>query len=106
MTRRLWVLLGWSAEYGVAIIPVAVLGADVHETAVSMFVEWVPREYEPARVWRERIATTNPDELTARMAVWEDTQVASAVEVDLLLPSAELADEVRAQVDDIVGSAR
>ena len=101
--RQLWVLLGWSPEYGVAIIPVAVLGVD---DAVNVFVEWLPRVYGEGRVWRERVATTPPEKLLERMVFWENTPVASAARLDPLLPSADLADEVRAQVDDIVGSAR
>ncbi|GLY38980.1 hypothetical protein Amsp01_050040 [Amycolatopsis sp. NBRC 101858] len=99
---RLWVLLGWSTEYGAAVTAVAVLGIETTET----FVEWVPREHGASRVWRERLAEVDPQDLAGRMALWAETAIASAAEVEPIVPEATLEIAVRAQVDDLLGSAR
>ncbi|WP_410574321.1 hypothetical protein [Amycolatopsis sp. cmx-4-61] len=99
---RLWVLLGWSPEYGAAVTAVGVLGIEKTES----FVEWIPREYEAGRIWRERLAGAGPQEVLERMPFWAETLVASAAEVEPIVPDATLEAAVRAQVDDILGSAR
>jgi len=101
---RLWVLLGWSPEYGAAVTAVAVLGTGSETT--EPFVEWIPHEHEAGRIWRERLADAAPEEIVERMALWAETPVASAEEVEPILPAATLETAVRAQVDDILGSAR
>lgn len=106
MQRQLWVLFGWTVELGAACTVVAALGIDVaDDETVETFVEWVPREAAAAVTWRERLAITRPGELLAELPFWSDTAVAPAVLVEPVLPSGALADAVRAQVDDIVGSA-
>jgi hypothetical protein len=101
MARRIWVLLGWSSEHGVASTPVGVLGLDIPE----VFVEWVPREHVVGRIWRERLVGAGPAEVAVRIAGWVETPIAPAVRVEPLLDGA-LADVVRAQLDDVLGSAR
>jgi hypothetical protein len=101
MPRQIWVLLGWSPMHGVASTPVGVLGIDEPE----VFVEWVPREHTAGRIWRERLAGAGPAEIVERITGWAETAVASAARVEPLLDG-ELADVVRAQVDDVLGSAR
>jgi len=106
MQRQLWVLFGWTVELGAACTVVAVLGIEIaDDQTVETFVEWVPRKAAAAVTWRERLATTRPRELVAELPFWSDTAVASAVLVEPVLQSGPLADAVRAQVDDIVGSA-
>ncbi|WP_284745986.1 hypothetical protein [Amycolatopsis sp. RTGN1] len=99
---RLWVLLGWSLEYGAAITAVGVLGIETTES----FVEWIPREREAGRIWRERLAGASPLEVVERMPFWAETAVAAAAEVEPSVPDATLEAAVRAQVDDVLGSAR
>ncbi|SEF37144.1 hypothetical protein SAMN05421837_112257 [Amycolatopsis pretoriensis] len=101
MARQIWVLLGWSSEHGMASTPVGVLGLDAPE----VFVEWTPREHVAGRIWRERLAGAGPAEIAERIAGWADTPIAPAVRVEPLLDGA-LADVVRAQLDDVLGSAR
>ncbi|RSM43154.1 hypothetical protein DMA12_19590 [Amycolatopsis balhimycina DSM 5908] len=103
---RLWVLLGWSPEYGAAVIAVGVLGFETGGEITESFVEWVPREYEAGRIWRERLVGTSPQEVVERMAFWAESLVASAAEVEPIVPGATLEAAVRAQVDDVLGSAR
>lgn len=103
---RLWVLLGWSPEYGAAVTAVAVFGIDTGAETAETFVEWIPREHEAGRIWRERLVGTSPQEVLERMAFWAETLVASAAEVEPIVPDATLETAVRAQVDDILGSAR
>ncbi|WP_239071379.1 hypothetical protein [Amycolatopsis sp. SID8362] len=104
MARQIWVLLGWSSAHGMASTPVGVLGidADVPEA----FVEWVPREHATGRIWRERLAGAGAGELAERIPGWVETAVAPAVHVAPLVVDGALADAVRAQVDDLLGSAR
>lgn len=104
MPRRIWVLLGWSPQYGVASTPVGVLG--VGTDPVESFVEWVPREHTAGRIWRERLVGADPREVAERMAGWAETAVAPAARVEPPASHSVLADAVRAQVDDILGSAR
>ncbi len=100
MPRQIWVLLGWSPEHGAAVTAVGVLGIDGTEG----FVEWIPREHGAGRIWRERLVGADPAMLVERMAFWVVTPVAPAV---LIAPvDGALEDVVRAQVDDILGSAR
>ena len=106
MPRHLWVLLGWSPKYGAAVTAVAVLGMDTDGETTETFVEWIPREHEAGRIWRERLAGADPQDLAARMELWAETPVATAAGVEPLVPEATLGDAVRAQVDDILGSAR
>ncbi|MER6792417.1 hypothetical protein [Amycolatopsis mediterranei] len=101
MARQVWVLLGWSSKHGVASTPVGVLGLDVSE----VFVEWVPREHVTGRVWRERLIGACPAEVAEEIAGWAETPIAPAVPVEPLLDGV-LADVVRAQLDDVLGSAR
>jgi hypothetical protein len=101
MARQIWVLLGWSPQLGIASTPVGVLGLDVPE----VFVEWVPREHVAGRTWRERLAGAGAAEVAERIAGWAETPIAPAVVVEPLLDGA-LADMVRAQLDDVLGSAR
>ncbi len=104
MTRHIWILLAWSPEYGAATTPVGVLGLDLSETgAAESFVEWVPRVYEPAALWRQRIAGTPADELAGRMEIWENTPVAPAARVDSL-SDYSLAEAVQRQADDVLAS--
>ncbi len=99
---RLWVLLGWSTEYGAAVTAVGVLGIET----TGSFVEWIPREHEAGRIWRERLAGVDPQEAVARMRFWAETAVAAAAEVKPIVPDATLEAAVRVQVDDVLGSAR
>ncbi|MGW4524980.1 hypothetical protein [Amycolatopsis sp. NPDC004378] len=101
MARHIWVLLGWSSQHGVASTPVGVLGLDVAE----VFVEWVPREPAAGRTWRERLVGAGAAGVAERIAGWAETPIAPAVRVEPLLDTA-LADVVRAQLDDVLGSAR
>ncbi|MEV7038348.1 hypothetical protein [Amycolatopsis sp. NPDC051061] len=100
MSRHTWVLLGWSPQHGLACSPVGVLGIDESE----LFVEWIPREHAAGRVWRERLGGSSPAEVAKRIAGWAETPVAPAASVEPL--GGVLADAVRAQVDDVLGSAR
>ncbi|MBE8519399.1 hypothetical protein ILP97_18110 [Amycolatopsis sp. H6(2020)] len=105
MQRQLWVLFGWTVELGAACTVVAVLGIDIaDDETVETFIEWVPRETAAAVTWRERLAT-RPEELVAELPFWSDNAIASAALVEPVLRSGALADAVREQVDDIVGSA-
>lgn len=103
MGRHIWVLLGWSPELGAAVTPVGVLGVDDH---VDTFVEWIPREHTAGRIWRERLAVADPRTLLERMSAWGETGVAPAVPVEPITVDTALEEAVRAQVDDILGSAR
>jgi hypothetical protein len=98
MPRHIWVLLGWSPEHGAAVTLVGVLGIDGES-----FVEWIPREHVAGRIWRERLADADPSTLVDRMAFWIETSVAPAVRVEPV--EGALQDVVRAQVDDVLGSA-
>jgi hypothetical protein len=102
MPKQIWVLLGWSPQYGVASTPVGVLGIDTDES----FVEWIPREHTAGRIWRERLAGVDPEKVAEQIGGWAETPVAPAARVAPLLPDGLLADTVRAQVDDVLGSAR
>jgi hypothetical protein len=106
MQRYLWVLLGWSTEYGAAVTAVAVLGIDTDGGTKKTFVEWIPREHEAGRIWGERLAGADSQDLAARMELWAETPVATAAGVEPIVPEATLGDAVRAQVDDILGSSR
>jgi hypothetical protein len=106
MQRLLWVLLGWSSDYGAAVTAVAVLGIDTSDETTETFVEWIPREHEAGRIWRERLAGADSVSLIERMQFWAETTVASAAKVEPIVPDALLGDAVRAQVDDLLGSAR
>jgi hypothetical protein len=102
MPKQIWVLLGWSPQHGVASTPVGVLGIDTAES----FVEWVPREHAAGRIWRERLAGAGPEDVAEQISGWAATPVAPAARVAPLLPEGVLADAVRAQVDELLGSAR
>ncbi|GAB3362473.1 MULTISPECIES: hypothetical protein [Amycolatopsis] len=102
MTRHVWVLLAWSSEYGAATTPVGVLGLDLLDAA-EVFVEWVPRIYEPATLWRQRIAGTSADEIAINMGIWENSPVAPAARVESLSDGG-LAEAVQRQVDDLLAS--
>ncbi|MEV6644499.1 hypothetical protein [Amycolatopsis sp. NPDC051371] len=104
MTRQIWVLLGWSPQHGVASTPVGVVGVDTD--VAECFVEWVPREHAAGRIWRERLTGAGPETVAEQIGGWAETTVAPAARVAPLLPDGLLADTVRAQVDDILGSAR
>lgn len=102
MTRHVWILLAWSPEYGAATTAVGVLGLDVHESGnVESFVEWLPRIYDPATLWRQRVAATSGEELVSSMEIWEDSPVAPAARVEV--PSGGGLDEaVQRQIDDLL----
>lgn len=102
MIREVWALLGWSVHAGLAVVPVGVVGLE----AGDVFVEWIPQEYEATALWRERLTTTSADDLHQAMRLWQDTPVAPAALLESLLSTAALADDVRAQVDDILANAR
>jgi len=102
MPRHVWVLLGWSSELGAAVTPVGVLGLAPEKP--ESFVEWIPREYVAGRIWRERLAGVDPATLADRMASWAETPIAPAAGVEAA--EGALGDVVRAQVDDLLGSAR
>ncbi len=76
MTRRLWVLFGWSPRCGAAVAVVAVLGLE----GSAMEIAWMPLEYEAAEIWRRRLATTTHD-LEAQLRHWERSMTAPAVPV-------------------------
>ncbi|MFD8493308.1 hypothetical protein [Amycolatopsis sp. NPDC059657] len=99
--RQLWILLGWSPDYGAPTTAVAVLGLDIGAT-VTRHIEWVPREYQACQTWRERIATTPTDELPACLALWENSPIAPAVRVEPMSPAPDLAAAVQAQIDDLL----
>ena len=98
MTRHIWILLAWSSEYGAATTPVGVLGLDDDG---ETFVEWVPRIYEPAALWRERVASTAAEDLAAHMEIWENSPAAPAARVEPLSDRG-LAEAVQQQVDDLL----
>ncbi|WP_410633865.1 hypothetical protein [Amycolatopsis sp. cmx-4-83] len=104
MARQIWVLLGWSSTYGVASTPVGVLGFDTD--VPEFFVEWIPREHVAARIWRGRLTGADAGELPERIPEWVESVIAPAVGVDPFATGGVLADAVRAQVDDVLGSAR
>lgn len=101
MSRHVWVLLGWAPEHGAAVTVVGVVGVETEKP--ESFVEWIPREPVAGRIWRERLASTDPATLADRMAFWAETPVAPAVRVEPA--EGALGDVVRAQVDDVLGSA-
>ena len=104
MPQHIWVLLGWSPQHGVASTAVGVLGIDTD--VPECFVEWVPREHAAGQIWRARLVGAGPDAVAERIAGWAETAVAPADRVEPLVPDDALADAVRAQVDDVLGSAR
>jgi len=103
MTRHVWILLAWSSEFGAATTPVGVLGLDIGDGTVESFAEWVPRIYEPAGLWRERLASTAADELAGRMEIWENSPVAPAARVEPLSDQS-LAATVQRHLDELLGS--
>lgn len=106
MQRTLWILLGWSPEYGVAATVVAVLGIDQGDDGrIDRHIEWVPREYQRCLTWRERIASTSEGDLPAHMEIWEDSLTAPAARIDLIPSAPDLAAAVQSQLDDLLGSA-
>ncbi|MGY6651357.1 hypothetical protein ACXIZN_04250 [Amycolatopsis sp. TRM77291] len=106
MQRTLWILLGWSPEYGAATTVVAVLGIDQGDDGrIDRHIEWVPREYQRCLTWRERIASTSADDLPAHMEIWENSLTASAARTDPIPSAPDLAAAVQAQLDDLLGSA-
>jgi len=106
MQRHLWVLLGWSSDYGAAVTAVAVLGIGTGDETTETSIEWIPREHEASRIWRERLADPDREHLAELMQLWAESTLASAARVEPIVPDALLGDAVRAQVDDILGSAR
>lgn len=61
---RLWVLLVWHPELGMAIDPVAVLGVEDGSGLLRRVIRWVPLVYEAADPWRERLGeSTTRDEI-------------------------------------------
>ncbi|MDQ7808396.1 hypothetical protein Q5425_32075 [Amycolatopsis sp. A133] len=102
MPRQIWVLLGWSPELGASVTPVGVLGLD--PVRPESLVEWIPREYVAGQIWRERLTGVDAATLADRMALWAETPIAPAARVEAA--EGTLGDVVRAQVDDLLGSAR
>ncbi|MFI6031367.1 hypothetical protein [Amycolatopsis magusensis] len=94
--RQIWILLGWSSEHGLPIRLIAVLGLD---GTADRHVEWIPREYDS--VWRERIATTPPQETSASLRRWAESATAPAVQVEPQ-PAPDLAAAVQRQLDDLL----
>lgn len=106
MQRTLWILLGWSPQYGAATTVVAVLGMDVADDGqVTRHIEWVPREYQRCLTWRERLASTPIDSLLAHMELWENSLTAPAARVDLIPLAPDISAAVQFQLDDLLGSA-
>ncbi|WP_410599807.1 hypothetical protein [Amycolatopsis sp. lyj-90] len=106
MQRTLWILLGWSSEYGAATTVVAVLGIDQEDDGqLSRHIEWVPREYQRCLTWRKRIASTPVYDLVAHMEIWQNSLTAPAARVDLVPSAPDLAAAVQYQLDDLLGSA-
>ena len=106
MQRTLWILLGWSPEYGAATTVVAVLGIEHGDDGrIDRHIEWVPREYQRCLTWRERIASTPAIGLPAHMEIWETSPTAPAARVELIPSAPDLAAAVQFQLDDLLGSA-
>ncbi|MGC7096727.1 hypothetical protein ACPZ19_18800 [Amycolatopsis lurida] len=99
--RQIWILLGWSSEHGLPIRPIAVLGLDVRDGTADRHVEWIPREYDNGATWRERIATTPPQETAAYLLDWAESATAPAVQVEPQ-PAPDLAAAVQQQLDDLL----
>ena len=93
--RQIWILLGWSSEHGLPTTPIAVLGQDGNDR----HIEWIPHEYDST--WRERIATTPPQETAASLRQWTESATAPAVQVELQ-PAPDLAAAVQRQLDDLL----
>lgn len=105
MERELWILLGWSPEYGAPTTAVAVVGVEQANADIVTHVEWVPREYESSQTWRERIASTSAEDLPMRLELWQHDTTAPASPVEPLSSNADLATAVQIQVDDLIASA-
>lgn len=54
--RRTWALIAYDAATGAATLPVAVLGVDGADSAVS----WVPLEHAAGADWRTRLGAADP----------------------------------------------
>jgi len=105
MQRTLWILLGWSPEYGAATTVVAVLGIDQGDDGrINRHIEWVPREYQRCLTWRERIASTPVDDLPSHLEIWESSLTAPAARIDLIPSAPDLGAAVQYQLDDLLGS--
>ncbi|WP_216216876.1 hypothetical protein [Amycolatopsis aidingensis] len=103
MGRHVWILLGWSPDYGAPTTPVAVLGLDIGtDGTVTRHVEWMPRQYQHGQTWRHRLATTPAEELPARMQLWENSPTCPAARVEPLLPDRGLSEAVQFQFDDLL----
>ncbi|MFE5564744.1 hypothetical protein ACFQ68_07100 [Amycolatopsis japonica] len=106
MQRTLWILLGWSPEYGAATTVVAVLGIDHGaDGRIDRHIEWVPREYQRCLTWRKRIASTPVSELPAHIELWENSVTAPAARVEPVPSAPDLAAAVQCQLDDLLGFA-
>lgn len=98
MDRQMWMLLGWSSQYGAPTSVVGVLGIDQTETDVITHVEWAPGEHDSSQTWRGRLDSTPSEELPTWLELWQHDTSSPATEVDSLTSTADLAAAVQTQL--------
>ncbi|WP_018505838.1 hypothetical protein [Parafrankia discariae] len=98
---RLFVLLTWTADLGLPLTAVGVLG--VEEPSGAWRVSWLPQiGTDQGRPWRDRLAgrTAAPD--GALLAVWAASSTCTLDELAPLAPPPDLSTAVEAAVDDLL----
>lgn len=98
---RLFVLLTWTADLGVPLTPVGVLG--VEELSGAWRVSWLPQiGTDQGRPWRDRLAgrTAAPD--GALLEAWAASNACTLDELAPLASTSDLSTAVEAAVDDLL----
>lgn len=98
MDRQMWLLLGYSPQYGAPIDTVGVLGVDTTDCdELVSYIKWLPDGHECSQTWRDRLESTATEDLPDRLELWQHDAANLASAVELVPDHPDLATAVEIQ---------